>query len=97
MDEAYAHAEPNYMAIFYWLFALTVAELAVAYMPMPKPLMIMGLVSLAIAKAALVAMYFMHLKFEKRTLAFIALTPPALLIMFLIVTFPDTAWRLLVH
>ncbi len=96
MDEA-IHAEPNYMAIFYWLFALTVAELAVAYMGIPKPLMIAGLVSLAIAKAALVAMYFMHLKFEKRTLAFIALTPPALLIMFLIVTFPDTAWRLLVH
>jgi caa(3)-type oxidase subunit IV len=66
-------------------------------MGIPKPLMIAGLVSLAIAKAALVAMYFMHLKFEKRTLAFIALTPPALLIMFLIVTFPDTAWRLLVH
>jgi len=89
-----AHESPNYMAIFYWLFGLTVAELAVAYMPIPKPLMVAGLVSLAIAKAALVAMYFMHLKFEVRTLSLIALTPPILLVMFLIITYPDTAFRL---
>jgi cytochrome c oxidase subunit IV len=89
-----AHAEPNYMAIFYWLFGLTVAELAVAYMPIPRSLMIAGLVSLAVAKAALVAMFFMHLRFEKRTLAVIALTPPILLVMVLVITFPDTAWRL---
>ena len=94
---AEAHAEPNYMAIFYWLFGLTVAELAVAYMGLPKPLMIGGLVGLAIAKAALVAMYFMHLRFERRTLGLIALTPPLLLVMFVIITFTDTAWRLFGH
>lgn len=89
-----AHDEPNYMAIFYWLFGLTVAELAVAYMGLPKMLMIAALVGLAMAKATLVAMYFMHLKFERRTLGLIALTPPILLVMFILVTFPDTAWRL---
>lgn len=92
-----AHDEPNYMAIFWWLLGLTIAELAVAYMGLPKPLMIAGLVSLAIAKAVLVAMYFMHLKFERRTLGLIALTPPLLLVMFLLITYPDTAWRLFVH
>jgi len=92
-----AHNEPNYMAIFYWLFGLTVAELAVAYMGVPRVLMIGALVGLAIAKAALVAMYFMHLKFERRTLGLIALTPPILLVMFIIITFPDTAWRLFTH
>jgi cytochrome c oxidase subunit 4 len=89
-----AHAEPNYMAIFYWLFGLTVAELAVAYMPIPKGLMIVGLVGLAFVKASLVAMYFMHLKFEKRLLGVIAVIPPVLLVMFLFITYPDTAWRL---
>ena len=92
-----AHKAPNYMAIFYWLFGLTVAELAVAYMHLPKPLMVGGLVSLAMAKAALVAMYFMHLRFEKGTLAMIALTPPVLLTLFLMITYPDTAWRLFTH
>ncbi len=92
-----SHAEPNYMAIFYWLFALTVAEVALVYTSVPKPLMVTGLISMAIAKASLVAMYFMHLRFETRTLGLIALTPPALLVMFLVVTYPDTAWRVLAH
>jgi cytochrome c oxidase subunit 4 len=92
-----AHAEPNYVAIFYWLFGLTVAELAVTYMGLPKALMIAALVGLAGAKAALVAMYFMHLKFERRTLGLIALTPPILLVFFVLITYPDTAWRLFTH
>lgn len=92
-----AHDEPNYMAIFYWLFALTVAEVALVYAPIPKPMMVTGLVSLAAVKASLVAMYFMHLRFETRTLALIALTPPMLLVMFVLVTYPDTAWRVLAH
>lgn len=97
MHMADVHAEPNYMAIFWWLLGLTIAELAVAYMPIAKALMIAGLVSLAIAKATLVAMYFMHLKFEKRTLGLIALTPPILLVLFLVITYPDTAWRLFIR
>ena len=88
------HEAPNYMAIFYWLFALTVAEVSVVYTPIPKSLMVAILVSLAAAKASMVALYFMHLKFENRTLGIIALTPPILLVMFLFVTYPDTAWRL---
>jgi cytochrome c oxidase subunit IV len=40
-------------------------------------------------------MYFMHLKFERRTLGLIALTPPILLVLFVVITYPDTAWRML--
>ena len=75
-----AHDEPNYMLIFYWLAALTALEVGVTYMGLPKMLMIAILVGLAVAKAAMVAMYFMHLKFERRTLGLIALTPPLLLV-----------------
>jgi cytochrome c oxidase subunit 4 len=92
-----AHEEPNYMLIFWWLLGLTIAELAVAYMGLPKMLMIGLLVGLAMAKAALVAMYFMHLRFERRTLGLIALTPPILLLMFVVIIYPDTAWRLFVQ
>jgi cytochrome c oxidase subunit 4 len=90
-----AHEEPNYMAIFYWLAALTAIEVGVTYAGIPKVLMIALLVGLAGAKAAMVAMYFMHLKFERSTLGLIALTPPLLLVMFVCITYPDTAWRLL--
>ena len=88
-----AHGEPNYMLIFYWLAGLTVLEVAVAYAPIAKLLMITLLIGLAFGKAALVAMYFMHLRFERMTLALIALTPPVLLVMFLTITYPDAAWR----
>jgi len=91
------HAHPNYMAIFYWLFGLTVAELAVSYMGLPKSFAVALLVALAIAKAALVAMYFMHLKYEVRTLGLIAITPAVLLVMFLFITHPDTSWRYFLH
>ena len=89
-----AHDEPNYMLIFYWLAGLTALEVGVTYMGLPKMLMIALLVGLAVAKAVMVAMYFMHLKFESRTLGFIALTPPLLLVMFVCITYPDIAWRL---
>jgi cytochrome c oxidase subunit 4 len=90
-----AHDEPNYMAIFYWLAALTALEVGVTYAGLPKPLMIAILVGLALTKAAMVAMYFMHLKFERTTLGLIALTPPLLLVLFVCVTYPDAAWRFL--
>jgi cytochrome c oxidase subunit 4 len=83
------------MMIFYWLAGLTVLEIAVAYLPASmRVLMIALLVGLAVAKASLVAMYFMHLRFEKMTLSLIALTPPFLLLLFVVITYPDIAWRL---
>ena len=59
-----AHKHPNYMAIFWWLAILTVVELAVIFMPMSKMTIGVLLCALALAKAALVAAYFMHLKFD---------------------------------
>jgi len=86
---AQTHQEPNYMAIWFWLAVLTVLEIWVAKMGLPKPLMISGLIGLAVTKAALVAMYFMHLKFERRTLGIIALTPPILLVLLTFAVYPD--------
>jgi cytochrome c oxidase subunit 4 len=89
-----SHDEPNYMAVFYALFFLTVVEVGIAYTSLPKLIMVGSLIILALVKAALVAMYFMHLRFEKRTLAVVAVTPAVLLVMFLGIIYPDAAWRL---
>ncbi len=75
MAQTAEHAHPNYMAIFWWLAILTVLELAVIFMGLPKLVVGVLLCALALTKAALVAMYFMHLRFETRTLGLIALTP----------------------
>jgi cytochrome c oxidase subunit 4 len=84
-----AHRHPNYMAIFWWLAALTAIEIAVIFMPFGKLVIGLLLVALALGKAALVAMYFMHLKFETRTLGLIAVTPLAIATLLVFVILPD--------
>ncbi len=84
------HAEPNYMGVFLSLFVLTVVEIAVVFMPIGKFVIGSMLVLLAFTKAVLVAAYFMHLKFENRTLALIAATPILLCIMLMFALLPDS-------
>ncbi len=62
--------KPNYLAIFVILVVLTAIEVTVTYLPVPR---IPVLVPLAIAKAALVVMWYMHLKFDRRVFSVIFL------------------------
>ncbi|MGH7949106.1 MAG: cytochrome C oxidase subunit IV family protein [Candidatus Binataceae bacterium] len=88
------HPEPNYLAVFVYLTILTALELIVYYMHLPKLAMISLLVALAWAKAVLVAMYFMHLAMEKRTLAIIAMTPAILVTYLCFMLLPDLTARI---
>jgi cytochrome c oxidase subunit 4 len=83
------HKHPNYMAIFWYLAILTVVELAVIFMPLGKFTIGVLLCGLAVGKAALVAMYFMHLKFETRTLGLVAVTPLAIATLLVFILLPD--------
>lgn len=83
------HNEPNYMGVFWWLLILTIIEIGVIYMPLAKMVIAILLVSLAISKAALVALYFMHLKFERRTLGLVALSPFVLCVFLILMLMPD--------
>ena len=86
---ASAHSTANYLRIFYILLALTIVEVAIVYLHLPKTLLVSLLVVLAVWKAALVAMHFMHLKFEKTTLALIALSPFILCVFLILMLLPD--------
>ena len=88
------HAEPNYIAIWIYLGLLTVLELIVAYAPIPKAAMVGLLIGLAWVKAVLVAMYFMHLRFERRTLAVIACIPIVLVTFLTFMLVPDLSTRI---
>ena len=69
------------------------AEVAIVFIPMARQIMVTLLCALAITKAALVAMYFMHLKFERKTLALVVLTPLVLAGILILGLMPDTqAW-----
>jgi cytochrome c oxidase subunit 4 len=83
------HKHPNYMAIFWLLAVLTVVEIGVVFLPFGKLINGTLLTGLAVGKAALVAMYFMHLKFETRTLGLIALTPLAIATLLVFIIMPD--------
>jgi cytochrome c oxidase subunit IV len=83
------HTHPNYMGIFWVLLVLTVVEVALTFLGLPKLLLGSLLVALAVWKAALVAMYFMHLKFERKTLAMIAVVPFILCLLLILILLPD--------
>ena len=84
-----AHKHPNYMAIFWWLAILTVIEVAVVFMPMARFTIGVLLCGLALGKAGLGALYFMHLRFETRTLGWIAITPLAIATLLVFLLLPD--------
>lgn len=83
------HAEPNYWMVWLALAVLTVIELTVARVPHAKAFVIISLCALALTKAALVALYFMHLKFEKYALILIVLSPLVLSAIVYIGLVPD--------
>ena len=83
------HAEPNYFTIIVILAVLTAVEVAVVFLPLPHLMIGILLVGLALTKAVMVALYFMHLKFEKTTLALIAATPLVLCTLLMFALLPD--------
>ncbi len=83
------HKHPNYMAIFWYLAILTVIEIAVIYAPLNKTTIVVLLCALALGKAALVAMYFMHLRFETGTLGLVAITPLMIATLLVFLLLPD--------
>src|SRR5213592_2324839 len=89
MAQTAEHKHPNYMAIFWWLAILTALELMVIFTGLPKLVVGVLLCSAALAKASLVAMYFMHLRFETRTLGLVALTPLMIATLLVFLLLPD--------
>ena len=76
------HTRPNYIGIFVGLGALTALELTIAFLPWPKRTLILLLIGLALWKALMVALYFMHLRFERKKLRILALAPLPFAVIF---------------
>ncbi len=90
----------EYWVIFGFLFALTILEVGLAYVPVyvptiPKGLVITGLIALAVAKAALVGLFYMHLKHETRILKLTVAIPLATPAVYAFVLISEAAWRYL--
>ena len=84
-----AHAHHNYIKIFIILSVLTAVEIGVTFLGLPRTLLVALLVALAVWKAALVALHFMHLKIEKKTLTIVAVIPFILCVFLSLMLLPD--------
>jgi len=56
------NTKPNYVLVFVGLVILTAIEVGVTYLPVPR---VPILIPLALAKASLVALFYMHLSSDK--------------------------------
>jgi len=87
------HAHPPYLLIWLYLAVLTVAEIALAFeLPFSRNVKLILLLFLAVWKAFLVAMFFMHLKFEKWNLRLIAIVPLPLALILVLAVITEHVW-----
>jgi cytochrome c oxidase subunit 4 len=86
------HEHAPYMKIFFLLGALTIIEIAFAYVHMPIGLLRTILLSMAFFKAAVVALYYMHLKTERLLLYVVSLSPLGFAAILLCGLFWDIVW-----
>ena len=94
---ATGHA-PNrreYMVIFAVLAVLTAIEVGVAQIPgIGKGSLTVALVGLAVTKAAIVGLYYMHLKHETQIMKLTVALPMAFPVIYAVFLIADGAWRL---
>lgn len=81
--------QPNYFLVWGILFVLTLSEVGVAFLSLPKKFIIVVLLFLALWKALLVALYYMHLRFEPRRMWVLAASPAPLILILLIAVLAD--------
>lgn len=100
-EEPHGHSEPmphhhvNYVLIFGVLVVLTVVTVAVAFVRFQNELVNLLLAMLvASIKAACVALYFMHLKFEGKLIYLILVVPLILCVILVCALIPDIAYAL---
>jgi caa(3)-type oxidase subunit IV len=90
------HAEGSktlYLGVWALLLILSAIEVYLGYIHLPVHTMLILLMGLSIIKAALIIAYFMHLRFERRSLV-LTLIPMWILVTILFAVFFPDSFRL---
>ena len=93
----HGHAEATvrvFMIVWFWLLALTAVEVFLGYKQLELKLMLVLLMGLSVIKAGLIIAYFMHLRYEKPSMA-LALMPALVIVIVLMNIFLPDSLRLL--
>jgi cytochrome c oxidase subunit 4 len=88
-----AHAEGSgRLFLFIWilLLAFTGIEVVLTYQNLGVHLMLLLLMGLSVVKAYLIIAYFMHLRYEKPSLAITLIPPLVVVLCLLFLAFPDS-------
>ena len=89
MAQAHEHAKRPYLWIFLWLSLLTAIEVGVSYLELNKTVQIIILAAFAAAKAILVALYYMHLRYDHPILRLIGGFPFLLAVIMALIILAD--------
>ncbi len=79
------HGYGIYAVTWFWLLVITLAEIWITLVHIPRGILIFSLVLLALGKAALIMAYFMHLRWERPVMAALFSLPIAILLVALVV------------
>lgn len=88
--EHVAGSKRLFLFVWGWLVALTGGEVFLAYQHLQIKVMLGLLMTLSIIKASLIIAYFMHLRFERRSLALTLMPALVFVVGMLFVFFPDS-------
>lgn len=84
----------QYWYIWLYLLLLTLAEVGIASVPsLAKGLVVSALLLLAVAKAALVGLFYMHLVHETNVLKWVVAIPMASPVLYAVVLVAEAGWR----
>ncbi|MFZ9519452.1 MAG: cytochrome C oxidase subunit IV family protein [Silvanigrellaceae bacterium] len=92
-DEPHVLPLSTYFAVFGALLVLTVLTVVVSVIGLPQPTAIIVAMVVAAAKATLVVLWFMHLKFDDRFYSLIFVISILFLILFFVFTSFDVMTR----
>ena len=93
METAHKPMTKIYLAVFGALAVLTIATVAVSYLHLPRPGAIAVALLIAAFKVSLIALFFMHLKFEKKLIHTIFYAALFFVMILLFLVLPDIAFR----
>jgi cytochrome c oxidase subunit IV len=74
-EAAHGRGYRIYAVTWGWLLIITVLELGVVFLGIPKVLLATTLIAMAVLKAVLIMANFMHLRYEKLSLVYAVAVP----------------------
>ncbi len=85
-----AGSKKLFLAVWVALLVITGIEIVLSYQYLTLKVMLGLLMTLSIVKAALIISYFMHLRYERRSLVLTLMPALILVIALMFVVFPDS-------